>query len=165
MTLKDPKQVLGAHLWRGNLKLKTAMAISAEHPIHNDGQIYGCRNNFEDGSVVWIPSLLGLGSRISGSYAGLCEFLRHELSDIIPQLPISFQNHQPGMLLKILRNDSSYLVVLINKSGKDQSLLLKTNDLSFKKTVFSSDKLGSSVSSQIYIKDEETLVVEWLGNA
>ena len=165
MSLKDPKQVLGAHLWRGNLKLTTAVAISAEHPLHSDGQIYGCRNNFEDGSVVWIPSLLGLGSRISGSYAGLCEFLRQELSDIIPQLPISFQKHQPGMLLKILRNDSSYLVVFINKSGKDQSLLLKTNDLSFKKTVFSSDKLGSSVSSQIYIKDEETLVVEWLGNA
>jgi beta-galactosidase len=165
MTLEESKQVLIAHLWRGNLKLTTAMAIATEDPLHGDGQIYACRNNFEDGSVVWIPSLLGLGSRISGSYAGLCKFLRQELFDIIPQLPISFQTHQPGMLLKILRNESSYVVILINKSGKDHDLLLNNKNLSYKKTVFSSDKSRTSISNQIYIKDEETLVVEWIRNA
>ncbi|MBC7567118.1 MAG: beta-galactosidase trimerization domain-containing protein [Pedobacter sp.] len=155
------KLELKSHLWRGTLKLRTATSISKSKFSSVETNTYGCRNDFGKGHVVWIPSLLGLGSRISGSYKELSSFLRDELSDIVTQLPVSFETHQPGMLLKLIRNANRYMTVLVNKSGSDQILKLNINGLVYERVAFSSSHHGTYINDAIAISSEETMVVEW----
>jgi beta-galactosidase len=151
---------LKAHLWKGTLKLGTATAIT---DLKDDtaNMAYASRNFYGDGEVVWIPSLVGLGSRISKDYKDLCNLLTKELSTIIQTLPLSFAKHQPGMLLKLIRNENALLSVIINKSGEDQLLKLNIRDLVFGRVVFCSNQSDTFSLNEFLLKDEETLVVEW----
>jgi beta-galactosidase len=157
--------VLKSHLWRGTLKLFTATSIAKSGVASDTEEIYSARNDFGKGEVVWIPSLLGLGSRINGDYKELCAFLRDELDDIIQELPIRFSNHQPGMLMKQIRNGNRYLTVLVNKSGSDQNVELTIQDLICEEVVFISDPLSTFSKNLFYIKSEETVVVKWQAKA
>ncbi|MEJ7559683.1 MAG: beta-galactosidase trimerization domain-containing protein [Pedobacter sp.] len=153
--------ILQSHLWRGTLQLDTAVSIAKTELDLVEAEIYGCRNYFGKGRVVWIPSLLGLGSRITGDYEDLCSFLHEELKDIIVELPLSFSVHQPGVILKLIRNGSRYLSVLVNKSGANQNLQLDINGLNYVGIAFSSDPSSTFSETASYLKSEETVVVEW----
>jgi beta-galactosidase len=156
---------LKAHLWQGTLKLFTASSISRSKFSSVEEEIYGSRNDFGKGQVVWIPSLLGLGSRINGDYKALCSFLHLELSEIIQKLPVSFSSHKAGMLLKVIRNGDRYLTVFVNKSGLDQYLSLVVNGLVYERIAFSSDRYSNFSDDTVSIKSEQTVVVEWKAKA
>jgi len=164
LTLKDINLKLSAHLWRGSLKLFSAIEITS-HDDSFSNQIYGCRNKYGAGEVVYIPSLVGLGSRINRNYLNLCSFLRNELGDIINKLPISFANHQPGMLLKLIQNGDTYLSVIVNKSGSDQIIKMKINNLTYEDIAFNSSESSEFDNSSVLIRSEATMVVEWKANA
>jgi beta-galactosidase len=164
LSLDDTDLDLNAHLWRGNLKLSTSIPIATNENATAE-EIYGCRNIYESGQVVYIPSLVGLGSRITHNYRALCTFLQNELSDIIQELPVSFTNHQPGMLLKLIRSGDTYLTVIVNKSGSDQSLKLNLKNLTHQGIAFSSCKYSKSSDSSIFITSEATMVAEWKAKA
>lgn len=164
LTLKDINLKLSAHLWRGSLKLSTAIQIVSDGNSFSK-QIYGSRNKYGAGEAVYIPSLVGLGSRINRDYSNLCSFLRNELRDIINKLPISFANHQPGMLLKLIQNGDTYLSVIVNKSGSDQIIKMKINNLTYEDIAFNSSESSEFDNSSVLIRSEATMVVEWKANA
>ena len=155
---------LKAHLWKGILKIGTATAVT-DLKYNTENGIYASRNSYGDGEVLWMPSLVGLGSRINKDYKDLCSLLGQELATIIQTLPISFSKHQPGMLLKLIRNENTYLSIIINKSGTDQLLKLNIRGLAFSKVIFCSNQSSTFSLDDFLLKHEETLVVEWKAKA
>src|SRR5690606_38640064 len=122
--LSDPSLLLKAHLWKGLLQPSTAEPIAI-----TDEEIVGCRNHYKRGKVVWLPMLLGLGARISKNYHSLAQLLYHELQSILKLHTIHFKGHTTVMMLKVLRNGSLYILIIVNKSPLRQAVDLCVNNL------------------------------------
>lgn len=155
----DPLLSVDAHLWKGILQLDTAVSVARAKE-----EVLACRNNYGAGSVLWMPSLIGLGGRIT-YYSSLCKLLNSELYPILEGLPVRFTRRQPGMLMKILKNGASFVTVLINKSGADVRLELEVPRLKLLQVLFSS---RGSVDLELFenrgvvlVSSEETLVLKW----
>ncbi|HET6560225.1 MAG TPA: beta-galactosidase trimerization domain-containing protein [Prolixibacteraceae bacterium] len=151
------KSSVPAHLWRGYIYSKSGKSAST-----HEGETVALRNKPGKGEVLWIPSLIGLGSRISNDHTALIKLLNAELKQsLADHVPVRFKTPQKDMLMRTLKSGSSYLTVLINKSEKTISL-----DLDFKNGIMDprivyANKSGIVKGSNILISSEETMVIEW----
>ncbi|MHA4895847.1 beta-galactosidase trimerization domain-containing protein [Pedobacter sp. PWIIR3] len=157
----DPLLSIDAHLWKGILKLDTAVAVA-----RNKDEVLACRNNYGAGSVLWMPALVGLGGRIT-YYSGLCKLLSAELFDVLEGLPIRFAQRRPGMLMKVLKNADSFITILVNKSGADVRLEMEASGFRLIGALFSSrggvDIASFAQRGSVLVTAEETLVLKWAG--
>ncbi|MEI7829548.1 MAG: beta-galactosidase trimerization domain-containing protein, partial [Prolixibacteraceae bacterium] len=90
---------LPTHLWRGFIVPSKGQTIAAA-----DGKTIAVRNTIEQGEVLWIPSLLGLGSRIQKDYAPLNLFLNKELNNTLSAIPFRFATTQKNVLMKTMQS-------------------------------------------------------------
>jgi len=146
-----------AHLWRGYIFNKTGESAST-----HEGETIALRNKLGKGEVLWVPSLIGLGSRITNDNTTLIKLLNVELKQSIANnVAVSFKIPQKDMLMRTLKSGSNYVTVIINKSEKTISA-----DLDFKVKISDArivyaNKSGKVKGSNILISPEETMVIEW----
>jgi beta-galactosidase len=146
-----------AHLWRGYISGKSGKSAAT-----HEGETIALRNKLGKGEVIWIPSLIGLGSRMSNDNTALIKLLNAELKQSLAEnAPLRFKFPQKDMLMRTLKSGSSYLTVIISKSEKPISL-----DLDFKGKISDArivyaNKSGKVKGSNILISPEETMVIEW----
>ena len=146
-----------AHLWRGYIFNKTGESAST-----HEGETIALRNKLGKGEVLWIPSLIGLGSRITNDNTTLIKLLNVELKQSIANnVAISFKIPQKDMLMRTLKSGSNYVTVIISKSEKTISA-----DLDFKGKIMNArmvyaNKSGKVKGSNFLISPEETIVIEW----
>jgi len=154
--IKLNRYEIPAHLWRGIINNKTGKIESEE-----SGEIYAIRNKFGNGEVLWIPSLVGLGSRIAKDYEPLSQLLSQEI--LLNKLPVRFGKHMPGMLMKTLKSGKSLVTVIINKTKEKQVVPLVFQDANLKPVFLFANKGGKVLPKfrQIEIMSEETLVIHW----
>lgn len=145
-----------AHLWQG-----TILPGSGKPVASADGATIAIRNKRGKGEVLWVPSLLGLGSRLKGDYSMLIQLLEQELPPIIAASPIAFKEFQSNMLMKTLRNGGEYISVIINKSKEKRTVALQTRLPLKNATIIFADKTGSIKGSSLEINPEETIVLTW----
>jgi len=148
---------LTAHLWQGYILKGTAQEIG-----HANGQTIATRNNFGRGEVIWMPSLFGLGARITDSYYLLSQLLAKELQPILSKLPISFKKIQPKMLMKTLQSGNSYVSVIINKSKEKRVVAVENRLKSTSGQIIFNNKLGILKGNVVGIHPEETMVIKWV---
>lgn len=152
--LTSPALTLPSHCWRGTLAPTTGKRTG-----ENGGEVVGLRNQFGKGETLWVPSLLGLGSRL-GDSAPLTTLLVGEVAASIGKLPLSFEKPQPGMLMKTLRTDAGYLTVLIHKGRETAQIAMRLKE-QFKPSVIFADHGGRVDGTLVTIHPEETLVIRW----
>lgn len=155
LSVTNPNLTLPAHLWRGTIVPSTAKPIAV---LNNEA--IAARNRFGKGEVVWMPSLVGLGSRIKNDYSKLSILLNVEAKESLANVPFRFITVQPKMLMKTLRSGNACITVIINKSGEKRKVMLK-NKNKLKPSVLFADHQGKVVNNSIDISPEETLVIEW----
>ena len=63
--------------------------------------------------MIWIPSLVGLGAWL-GESAPLAAYLHSTLQSTLDAEPFHFAKPLPGCLLRVLKNESSYVTILVN---------------------------------------------------
>jgi beta-galactosidase len=151
----NPAVLLTGHLWQGTIHPTTGKPIA-----RNADEVIATRNSFGKGEVVWIPSLVGLGGRLS-DYSNLVSFLSAETMSSLSNVPIRFKNHHKGMFIKTLLSGNTFITIIVNKSesvGKVE-LLIKRNQ---QPEVMFADKHGNFLnSSTLSISPEETVVIKW----
>jgi beta-galactosidase len=147
---------LPAHLWRGFISTDSGKVVA-----DFNGETVATRNKFGEGEVLWIPSLLGLGSRISGDYTSLTRFLKEETAQSLSALPVIFQVPQKNMLMKSMRSGASIITVIISKRTSDSQITLSFGDKNLSGNLLFSSGHGKVIGNKIQIAPEETLVVEW----
>jgi len=145
-----------AHLWRGTIALK-----SGESAATFDQEVIAARNKIGTGEVLWIPSLIGLGSRLSEDYSSLIRFISKEAAESLHLVPVRFQTAQKDMLMKTIQSGSSLITVIINKSGEPKQVTLDFGTQMREGKLLYSNKQGKQTGNTISISDEETLVIEW----
>jgi len=154
--LKWNEYTLPAHLWRG-----TIAAVTGEIVSEYNGEPVALRNKFGNGEVLWIPSLIGLGSRLSGDYSSLIRFLNKEVSASLANVPVRIQTPKKGLLMKTVISGSSLITIIINKSDMDEQVKLNFGGKNPEGTLIFSNKQGKLLGTNLQIGQEETMVVEW----
>jgi beta-galactosidase len=148
---------LPAYQWRGSLKATTATVLATR----ND-DITATENNFGKGKVYWLPSLVGLGSRILSSYDHLNLFLAKVLNYSTLNLPFVFEEPQKGVLMKLLGNNKEIVTIIINKAVVRRELKLILKDPSLQPMVLFANNGGKVGGNHISIEAEEILVIKWV---
>lgn len=163
--LNTPYIELPAHLWRGTLKLESATAAGYFNGEGDaEAEVIASRNTYGKGEVFWLPSLIGLGSGISGSYTQLTKLIREELKISLSRQPLLFAKHQPHMVMKTLVISNGYLTILVNKSGAVKNIVLKTNVPLHPELLFANRNGKLSSAKDILIHAEETMVIKWINH-
>lgn len=155
--LQIEEDTLSAHLWQGTINAKSSKILST----NNSNEVIATLNNFGKGKVIWIPSLVGLGSRISKNYSSLIDFLEKGID--LKNSPFYFQNMQSGMLMKTMISGDKYITIIANNSdsSKTVSLIIKDNEL-IPSILFSNKGTKEFANFQeIRIQQNETIVIEW----
>lgn len=147
---------LPSHLWRGYIVPEKGTSIAA-----SDGRTLAVRNIYGEGEVLWIPALIGLGSRMQQDYSALAALLENELRTSLLSVPIRFDRLQKNVLMKTLSSGSSFLTVIVNKSSAEKSIKLSVNNPKLNATVIYANLHGKVTGKTVSIKPEETIVVEW----
>jgi beta-galactosidase len=155
ITLNDPDLTLPAHLWRGSI------GITTSKPIAKSGnEVIATRNTFGKGEVLWMPAMIGLGSRMS-AYEGLFALLENELVESLSSLPFRFKEPHPKMLMRTLKSGHSYITMLINKNKSLQTVQLDMRDHLTPSVLFADQGGKVDRANSVSVSPEETIVVRW----
>lgn len=145
-----------AHLWQGSIAVKTGKIVAL-----NNQDTIAIRNKIGKGEVLWIPSLIGLGSRLSKDYSFLTRFLNTEARNSILSVPVRFKTAQKDMLMKTIQSDSSITTIIINKNLDQKEVTLDFGTKEQVGKIIYSNKNGDVIGKTVSISPEETLVIEW----
>ena len=105
-----------AHLWLGTIHNLDAKPIASWQ-----GETTATvRDVTGGGRVIWIPSLVGLGAWL-GDTAPLAAYLHSTLQPALSAVPFNFAQPQPGCLLRVLKNESAYVTILVNGEARPVS--------------------------------------------
>ncbi len=147
---------LPTHLWRGFIVPSKGQTIAAA-----DGKTIAVRNTIEQGEVLWIPSLLGLGSRIQKDYAPLNLFLNKELNNTLSAIPFRFATTQKNVLMKTMQSGNSFITLIVNKASTEKSIELTILNPKLNPTILYANLHGSISGKTVKIKPDETIVIQW----
>jgi len=147
---------LPSHLWRGYIVPGKGKSIAI-----SEGRTIAVRNKFGKGEVLWVPSLIGLGSRIRQDYSTLAAFLDNELRKSLLNVPIRFESIQKNVLMKTLSSSGSLITVIVNKSTTEKSIPLSVTDPGLNATLLYANMQGRVSGKTVRIMPEETIVIGW----
>lgn len=153
--LTDPQIKLPSHLVKGIIKADKAKVIGT-----SNSDIIAVRNQYGKGEVVWIPSLVGLGSwqKDKTSFA---TFVKEETKGIVKKLPFRFTVHNKNVLLKTMKSGDDYLTILVNMKDKNISIGLEENVDKKAKIIFGGKLIEEIDISNIHLAAQETVVILW----
>ena len=120
--LDQPQVNLPAHLWEGEIEPDSAEVIG-----ETNGRITAVRSRYGRGTVVWIPSLVGLGAWLT-DVGPLSQFLLETARPWLDQVPVHFQSRAPDCLLRSLVSDDALLVVVTNGGDREQICRLRLTE-------------------------------------
>jgi beta-galactosidase len=148
---------LPAYQWRGALKATTATALAFK-----GDELSATQNQYGKGSVYWLPSMVGLGSRLSGDYNPLNLFLAKSLDYNTLNLPFIFDEPQKGVLMKVMGNAKEWVTIIINKSEVRREFKIISQNPSLQPIIIFYNDGGKASGTHISIEAEETLVIKWV---
>lgn len=153
--LTDPQIELPSHLVKGLIKTDKAKVIGT----FND-DVIAVRNQYGKGEVVWIPSLIGLGSWQKDN-ASFAAFIKEETREVTQHLPFTLSNHSKHVLLKTMETDGNYLTILINMTDENKSIALEKKVNKEARLIFGGKLIDDANDSSILIAPQETVVILW----
>jgi beta-galactosidase len=152
LVLRNGRQLPG-HAWRGYLKPTTGRALAGSGP-----NVYAIEHTLGNGRAIWMPTLLGLGSRLHGNKP-LASFLHDQLGGALNRTPVKLDAHYAGMMLQVLQAGNGYITILINKTGKPAAAGIVLPAHLKLKVLYGNPKAVEG--KRLHLKPEETLVVYW----
>lgn len=147
------------HLWKSTIHKTTAQ------PIFTNGElIYGTRNKFGGGEVVWLPSMVSLGAWRTGFSEPLSNFLMKEIDR--DNLGWRLKTQYKNVMMLTMQSEDNFISLIINKNKtmKDLEIAIPNNIVKKSQIIFA-DKGGQMVRDkrtvQFHLHPEETMVVVW----
>jgi beta-galactosidase len=109
LSLSSPAMTLPSHLWISSIENHSAQVAG-----ERNGEIVATVRKTENGgTVLWIPSPIGIGGWLRGTEP-LAGYLKSVLEQPIDREAFRFPQPQKGCLMRILRNGNAYLSVVTN---------------------------------------------------
>lgn len=153
LSLSGERTILPVHYWKGFAEATTGTTYGEGH-----SGTTAIRHKIGRGEVVWIPSLIELGSWQEDNQA-LARLLALEAAPFTSQLPIRFEGHYPDMLMRTLRNKRGQLMtVIVNSHDLPQSIRLVNTTALRPRVVYGMLSTGRETLS---LGAHHTVVIAW----
>ncbi len=143
---------LPIHMLKGELKNYSGKIISKYKE-----KVTGVRNTYGNGTVTWIPSLIGLGSWQNNNEV-LADFLQNELSKSFDRLPLSFEKHLPKVLMKVLEFEKEYVSMIINTNNCAVEVPLCVHTNNNPVVIFGKPE---QIGDKIIVNSGDTVIIKW----
>lgn len=147
----------------GGLKLPVHMLIgeiknySGKEISQVNGKTTGVRNKYGKGEVIWIPSLIGLGSWQNDN-GPLADFLHRELGSNFGKLPFLFDKHMPGVLMKTLESEKGYITMIVNNNDKGVEIPFRLQTTKKPEFIFG---IAKYKGDNIMLNSGGTIIIKW----
>ncbi|MDB5025628.1 MAG: beta-galactosidase [Mucilaginibacter sp.] len=79
------------------------------------------RNNYGNGEVLWIPSMICMGAWANSS-TPLANLLQHETSSEVKKLPFHFEAYHEDCFMHTLKTSDGYITIVVNGNGIAQKI-------------------------------------------
>lgn len=144
---------LTANTWRGTVETSGARSLA-----DYQGETIATINSYGRGEAIWIPSPIGLGTRLTGDYRELAAWLSGQLPARVRENSPMFASFEEDVMMKPFTSEGRSYAVIINKSGVRRTVILA--NIHGASLLFSSG--GASVSENtLTIAPEETAVIKF----
>lgn len=151
--LQVGQEKLTSHALKGYIVPETGKPIGLE-----EDKVTSLVNHYGQGHVVWIPSLVGLGTRIEDNFEPFIMFLEKHINI---DTEIHFNPFQHEMLMKTLKKDNQYISIIVNKSKSKRDVkIIAPFDLKEPVILFSNGT-AFIMDNILSIESEETAVISW----
>lgn len=144
------------YLWQGKIVLNSAKSIT-----NNDKEIIASVNRLGKGKVIWVPTSIGLGSRLAGDYQHLTSWIVKYLpKDLLSSIP-HFNTYENEMFMKSFKSNKNLYSLIINKTRNTKVIHISGIK---KRTgyIWFSDKNVAIKNDYITIPAEGTLIIKWI---
>lgn len=146
---------LPAHLWQGTMAVDQGKVLG----YSQDGVPVALQHQYGKGTVLWIPSPLGLAAWQQDN-APLARLLKGWLKSN-EQLTVCFKGHSPGITMKTMTSEDGVYTLLINKNDHPQRVELVLPDDRAGAVIYNAggaELLGNSV----LLPSDGCVVLSWL---
>ena len=115
-------------------------------------------HTFGKGQVIWLPSTVALGAFVSGDYRPLSDYL----VSVLPHSTsaISFDKHYSNMLMRTLKAGKETLVICINKSERQENVLLNNLPETKNRKIIYANTGCNITGDKLMMSPEGVLVVQ-----
>lgn len=145
---------LKVHLWEGFIKPGTGQALSQK-----SNRATALSNRYGEGKVLWIPSLISMGAKISNEYEPLLNTFSEELSG---KKRFKFKKFYEGALMKTLQSGDRIISVVINQNTQTLAIDLDGfDDYKVEKVLYQNKNGNINKQKIITIHPQETIVITW----
>lgn len=137
-----------------------------EGVIHNEASgesLRILRNKYGRGSVLWIPSVIGMGALKSGHKSRISRLFKRELEPIVKEMPMSFRRRYTGIALQMLETPEG-IVTIVTSTKKHRRRVVFRTDLRVDRRIFFNDvnyKTGKARNRKVKVHPGQTVVALW----
>ena len=142
-----------AHMWRGEIDNISGSIIGKA-----DNKIVATSNNYGNGEVFWIPSLLGI-SAFQEDTGSLIDLLSVIAEEQIKESPIKFIETYDSAIHRLLKNNNELVSIICNDSYSYQEIEMNLN-AKLRAEVIWGDAMHWS-DNVAKLNGKETIVVFW----
>lgn len=150
----DSGLLLPSHAWEGHIQTEQSISLA----VNDKQQTLASLNIFGKGEVIWIPSCVALAAHETNNYKPMADVLYKYLLPHLPEKTIRFQQFTPGTLLKTLTIKNGRIVILINKSGEENEVVILGIEENQKVINTDSTDGNGFFSEKIKLQNESTKV-------
>ncbi|MEK7405486.1 MAG: beta-galactosidase [Acidobacteriota bacterium] len=153
--LMRPRLTLPSHLWVADIEVRGAEVIGRQGEWTT-----AVRHKAGAGETIWIPSPVGLGAWL-GDRKPLAALLKEIAAPFVRESPFRFAAHEPGCLMRVMRNGSTYLTVLVNAGEETRRIRLERPAGLTPRILWGGAASIGAGGSEIAIEPKGTVVALW----
>lgn len=137
-----------------------------EGVLHNEASgesLRILRNKYGRGSVLWIPSVIGMGALKSGHKSKISRLFKRELEPVVKELPMSFRRRYTGIALQMLETPDHYITIVTSNKKHRRRVVFKT-EMRVSRRIFFNDvnyKIGKARNHKVKVHPGQTVVALW----
>lgn len=137
-----------------------------EGVIHNEASgesLRVLRNRYGRGSVLWIPSVIGMGALKSGHKSRISRLFKRELEAVVDEMPMSFRRRYTGIALQLLKTPDGYITIVTSSKRHRRRVVFRT-DMRVVERVFFNEvnyKTGKARNRKVKVHPGQTVVAFW----
>ena len=151
--LDEYKNALPAQLWYTQILPGTGKVVGKY-----DDQAIAVRNNYGKGSVLWVPSMVGIGAWVN-SLIPLARLLRKETERGIKELPFHFYGYHENCFMHTLKTAHGYITVIVNGNNATEKIRIISSKPAKSALLYGQ---GWNVPLNLLtIGSNETVVIKW----
>ncbi len=121
------------------------------------------RNKYGRGTVLWIPSVIGMGALKAGHHAKISKLFGKELAPVVRDCPLVFRRRYTGIAMRVMETPDAYITI-VTSSKKHRRKVVFNTDMKVSRCIYANEvnfKTGKAKNRKVKLHPGQTVVALW----